>query len=114
MCKCFCQFHLSVPTDINKDAVTFLGTRSSYLYFTRLASLNLLSQTLIFNFRTFLRSTLLLYIHDHLNNFLSVELQENRRVVAKFNRYNTILEQVRELPGTTSHSYTCKQNKIFL
>ncbi|WAR24366.1 CTP5A-like protein [Mya arenaria] len=85
--------------DINTDAVTFQGTSTSYLHYILPVDSGLLDSTIIFNFRTFLRNTLLLYIHDHLNNFVLVQLQDSNKIIAKFNRYNLILQQTRQIDG---------------
>ena len=94
---------LFLLSDINTDAVTFLGNSVSYLHFKQPIESDLLDSNIIFNFRTFLRNTVLLYIHDHLNNFVEVELLNGQSVTAKFNRFNIILEQTRHMPGKDSY-----------
>lgn len=99
-CKCVNPWAHSghnCEIDINTDAVTFLGGSVSHLHFVEAADEKLLDSTIVFSFRTFRRNCLLLYIHDHLNNFMQVELMEGRKIVAKFNRFNTILSQTRNV-----------------
>ncbi|KAL4235944.1 hypothetical protein ACF0H5_004332 [Mactra antiquata] len=86
--------------DINTDSITLLGTPESYLHFieTKKAE-GLLDSTILFNFRTFKQNCLLLYMHDHFNNFIQVELTEGNKVIAKFNRFTTILEQAKTVQG---------------
>ncbi|XP_060552945.1 axotactin-like isoform X2 [Ruditapes philippinarum] len=99
-CICVNDWAHSGPNcdkDINMDAVTFLGRPESYLYFTQAIYSQLLDSTIIFSFRTFMKNCLLLYIHDHLNNFLQVELSEGKKVIAKFNRYSAVLSQTRTM-----------------
>ena len=108
---------LFLLSDINTDAVTFLGNSVSYLHFKQPIESDLLDSNIIFNFRTFLRNTVLLYIHDHLNNFVEVELLNGQSVTAKFNRFNIILEQTRHMPGKGSYMrkkyYSMTLLKIF-
>ncbi|KAH3733319.1 hypothetical protein DPMN_039745, partial [Dreissena polymorpha] len=85
--------------DLNTDSVTFIGTRSSYLHYDAPVDSGFLDNTIIFSFRTFLRNTLLLYIHDHLNNFIQVHLQDSNKIIARFNRFNVILQQTKEIKG---------------
>ncbi|XP_053393740.1 axotactin-like isoform X2 [Mercenaria mercenaria] len=83
--------------DMNTDAVTFLGGAVSHLHFEETPDKPILDSTIVFSFRTFMKNCLLLYIHDHFNNFIQVELSEGKKIVAKFNRYNTILSQTRTM-----------------
>ncbi|KAK3599841.1 hypothetical protein CHS0354_022411 [Potamilus streckersoni] len=88
--------------DINVDAVTFTGAEASYLLFKEPPSLNLLDSSIIFSFRTFQQNTLLLYLHDNLNNFVQVELTDEGNgsyIVVKFNRFNNIIKLAKPTSG---------------
>ena len=89
--------HVLSITDINTDAVTFRGDSTSHLHFVESPADKLLDSTIVFSFRTFQQSSLLLYVHDGLNNFIQVELIDGIKVICKFNRFSTIFNQTKTM-----------------
>ena len=72
-------------TDLNLDAATFTGNPSSYLTVNLARQKNPLDQTIVLSFRTFKPEALLFYAHDHLGNFVQMELQQGIRIVFTYN-----------------------------
>ena len=60
---------------------------------------NLTSQNILINLRTYDQNSLILYINDHLNNFIHLYIESGENVVFKFNDGNSIKTLVIEYPG---------------
>ena len=63
-----------------------------------------------------MRNALVLYMYDHLNNFIQVELRDGRKMVAKFNRYDVISNQTKNVKGEGLFEkcfvYACMSNYV--
>ncbi|XP_050401820.2 axotactin isoform X2 [Patella vulgata] len=79
--------------DINLDAVTFSGEETGYLRLDMTEYPQVLDQTIIFSFRTFQQDALLLYAHDHMNNFMQVELQQGTTITVSYNNFNQVIRE---------------------
>ncbi|XP_076440390.1 axotactin-like isoform X2 [Babylonia areolata] len=77
--------------NLNTDAATFSGAPASYLTFDMLSLPSPLDQTIVLSFRTFQMDALLFYAHDHLSNFVQMELQQGDTVLFTYNSYETIV-----------------------
>ncbi|XP_063236083.1 axotactin isoform X2 [Bacillus rossius redtenbacheri] len=97
----FCEMN------INEKALTFLNPESffkkNYVGELSTEDRDLLSQlftsTLLVNLRTYDQQSLVLYINDHLNNFLQLHVEQGRFVVFTFNSGPTIYNVSVEYPG---------------
>ncbi|KAL8582074.1 hypothetical protein ACOMHN_003995 [Nucella lapillus] len=77
--------------NLNMDAATFNGTPHSYLTFDLSKQASPLEQTIVVSFRTFQSDALLFYAHDHLSNFVQMELQQGDTILFTYNSYDSIV-----------------------
>nr|KAG5714141.1 hypothetical protein BaRGS_020469 [Batillaria attramentaria] len=91
--------------DLNQDAVTMSGGTSSFLKFDLTQYPGILDKTIVLSFRTTQSNALLLYAHDHMSNFLQMELQQGNTIVFTYNENTAI---VRDL--TAACESGCKGN----
>ncbi|XP_023715268.1 EGF and laminin G domain-containing protein isoform X5 [Cryptotermes secundus] len=96
-------------TNINIEGLTFLS-RESFLkknYLARTADnerhimLQLLSENILLNLRTYDHSSLLLYANDHLNNFVQLHIQDGKYIVFTFNSGSKIHNITVEYSGVS-------------
>jgi hypothetical protein len=93
--------------DINIGGLTFLSretfVKKNYLPHTvddeRHILLQVLSENILLNLRTYDHNSLLLYANDHLNNFIHLHIQDGKYIVFLFNSDNKILNITVEYPG---------------
>ena len=95
------MFHQFVSsTDINTDSVE-MSTENSYLsYELTDFDHDPLLHDLVFSFRTTQPRALLLYAHDHMSNFVQLEIRERDQLVLTYNSLHDIKENVVNVPGT--------------
>ncbi|GFR84230.1 contactin-associated protein-like 5 [Elysia marginata] len=80
--------------DITKDAVTFSGLPGASLQFDlTYKQPKALSATVVIGFRTFQTEALLLYMHDHLSNFVQLELADAHTIIVTFNDERRIIRE---------------------
>ncbi|XP_060074031.1 axotactin-like isoform X2 [Ylistrum balloti] len=84
----------SCEININEDAVSFNGSITSFLEIDNGDDLSMLESTIIVSFRTTNPRALLLYIYDHLNNFIQLEVTGPRRLRLSYNHFDVIKEGV--------------------
>lgn len=85
--------------NLNQDAVTFSGETTSFLKFDMTQYSGMLDKTIVLSFRTLETEALLLYAHDHLSNFVQMELQQGNTVVFTYNSDNAIVRGSITAPG---------------
>ncbi|XP_046357050.2 contactin-associated protein-like 2 isoform X3 [Haliotis rufescens] len=95
-CKCkekWSHHGLKCEVDINRDSVTFSGHAAddSFLFYNMTSHPEILMDTIILSFRTFQTDALLLYAHDHLNNFVQLKLTDGNTITITFNSYKNII-----------------------
>ncbi|GAB1611097.1 hypothetical protein Ahia01_001396700 [Argonauta hians] len=111
--NCHCVNTLShlgynCENNIDEDMVTFSGKSDSYLYFDQSASPRVLDSSILLSFRTRASHGLLLYLHDNYNNFVQLELRNDRQVALTYNSFSDVKTAVLRLPaapGASSPSY---------
>lgn len=93
--------------DINTKALTFV-TPESYLKKNYIRNVpdeekevlkNLVNQNILINLRTYDQTSLVLYINDHLNNFIQIFIQDGKYVVFMFNDGYELKNITVEYPG---------------
>ncbi|KAK7508430.1 hypothetical protein BaRGS_00000669, partial [Batillaria attramentaria] len=82
---------LSRHLHLNQDAVTMSGGTSSFLKFDLTQYPGILDKTIVLSFRTTQSNALLLYAHDHMSNFLQMELQQGNTIVFTYNENTAIV-----------------------
>ncbi|XP_046578022.1 LOW QUALITY PROTEIN: contactin-associated protein-like 2 [Haliotis rubra] len=95
-CKCketWSHHGINCEIDINRDAVTLSGNAAdnSFLFYNMTSHPEILMDTIILSFRTFQSDALLLYAHDHLNNFVQLKLTGGNTITITFNSYKNII-----------------------
>ncbi|KAL0270939.1 UNVERIFIED_CONTAM: hypothetical protein PYX00_008205 [Menopon gallinae] len=97
-------------TNINTEALTFLRPNSyvkrNYIRHipdeVKLVLRNLVNQDVLINLRTYDQTSLVLYINDHLNNFIQLYIEGGKNVVFMFNDGNEIKSITVEHPDLSS------------
>jgi hypothetical protein len=106
---------LDSSTDINIEGLTFLSRESflkkNYLAYTvdneRHVLLQLLSENILLNLRTYDHDSLLLYANDHLNNFIQLHIQDGKYIVFTFNYGSKIHNITVEYSGKHHRDLSC-------
>ncbi|ELT91728.1 hypothetical protein CAPTEDRAFT_224303 [Capitella teleta] len=99
------------PTDINRDSIQ-MRTEDSYLsYQLSDFSHDPLFRDLVFSFRTTQARALLLYAHDHMNNFVQLEVKNREELVLTYNSLHEIKEVVVNAPDIANGLW--KQIAVF-
>lgn len=78
--------------DINDDAISFL-TSTDFLEFHKPGTLDLGQEEVVLSFRTFHQKGLLLYLYDHVNNFLQLEVRGQGVLGIVYNNGRKIVSQ---------------------
>lgn len=93
---CFSFFY---DIDINEKALTFIN-RESYLKRNYLGNdtqeerdilRNIMKENILINLRTYDKHALVLYVNDHLNNFVHIYVTDSNKVVFLYNHGNEIV-----------------------
>ncbi|XP_036355728.1 contactin-associated protein-like 4 [Octopus sinensis] len=100
---CICEnkwSHLGFDCDqnIDKDTVTFTGKEDSFLFFDKTQRPSVMDETIVVSFRTRKMDALLLYLYDNFNNFVQLELQEEKKIILTFNSFSDVRTGVLEYP----------------
>ncbi|CAG9540647.1 unnamed protein product, partial [Cercopithifilaria johnstoni] len=80
-----CQNSINYGTE-----VSFHDSKEAFLKAENITVANTLMQRIVFSFRTDQRDALLIYIHDHLYNFMQVHLSDHSHMVLTLNFNRTI------------------------
>ncbi|XP_021379816.1 contactin-associated protein-like 2 isoform X2 [Mizuhopecten yessoensis] len=95
----------SCEININEDAVSFNGSITSFLEVGTGEDLSMLESTIIVSFRTTIPPALLLYIYDHLNNFVQLEVTGVNQLRLSYNHFDVIKEGVLIVDGLTDGTW---------
>uniref|UniRef100_A0A0L8FUZ4 Laminin G domain-containing protein n=1 Tax=Octopus bimaculoides TaxID=37653 RepID=A0A0L8FUZ4_OCTBM len=100
---CICEnkwSHLGFDCDqnIDKDTVTFTGKEDSFLFFDKTQQPSIMDETIVVSFRTRKMDALLLYLYDNFNNFVQLELQEEKKIILTFNSFSYVRTGILEYP----------------
>lgn len=74
--------------------------------------LQLLSENILLNLRTYDHNSLLLYANDHLNNFVQLHIQDGKYIVFTFNSGSKIHNITVEYSGKHHSGQSCILPKI--
>lgn len=85
--------------DINVDSIEMRTTESFLAYLLPDYMEDPLRSELVLSFRTSQPKALLLYAHDHLNNFIQLEVRSRDSLAVVYNSGADIKEAVVSLPG---------------
>ncbi|XP_033739181.1 uncharacterized protein LOC117326534 [Pecten maximus] len=95
----------SCEININKDAVSFNGSITSFLEIDNGDDLSMLESTIIVSFRTTSPRALLLYIYDHLNNFVQLEVTGPSQLRLSYNHFDVIKEGILIVDGVADGTW---------
>ena len=85
-------------TDLNEDSLSFLDP-ASFAKFELSGNMPLLHSNMLLSFRTRQERALVFYLHDHLNNFLQLDVGGKDIVTISFNDDSDIIEVNVTVPG---------------
>lgn len=107
-CRCansWAHMGHSCEININEDAISFNGSITSYLEIDDSDDLGMLESTIIVSYRTSNPRALLLYMYDHLNNFVQLEVTGRRQLRLSYNHFDVIKEGVLVVDGVADGTW---------